>query len=62
MSYVFWKRFACGVYLAFWDVVFVTVKNYVGGDGVCSMYISWWLNDRETASVTVVNCVQFAFL
>ena len=26
---------ACGVYLAFWDVVFVCVENDVWQDGVC---------------------------
>ena len=35
MSYLFWKKFACGVYLAFWDVVFVCVENDVCEDGVC---------------------------
>ena len=33
--YVFWEYFACGVYLAFWGVVFVFVENDVCEDGVC---------------------------
>ena len=49
MSYVFWESFACGVYLAFLDVVFVCVKNDVCEDGVCSVYVWWWLNVRESS-------------
>ena len=37
--YVFLEWFACGVYLAFWDVVFVCVENDVCEDGVCSVYV-----------------------
>ena len=48
VSYVFWE-FACGVYLAFWDVVFVCVENDVCEDGVCSVYVWWWLNVRESS-------------
>ena len=40
------------MYIALWDVVFVCVENDVCEDGVCSVYVS----------VSVVNCVQFAFL
>ena len=46
------------MYLAFLDVVFACVENDVCEDGVCSVYVWWWLNVR----VSVVNCVQFAFL
>ena len=35
------------VYLTFWDVVFVCVENDVCEDGICSVYICWWLNVRE---------------
>ena len=35
------------MYLAFWDVVFVCVENDVCEDGVCSVYILWWLNVGE---------------
>ena len=35
------------MYLAFWDVVFVCVENDVCKDGVCSVYVWWWLNVRE---------------
>ena len=35
------------MYLAFWDVVFVYVENDVYEDGVCSVYVWWWLNVRE---------------
>ena len=38
----------CGLYLAFWDVVFVCVKNDVCED-VCCVYICWWLNVRESS-------------
>ena len=31
-----------GVYLAFWDAVFVCVENDVCEDGVCSVYVWWW--------------------
>ena len=27
--------------------MFVYVKNTVCEDGVCSVYICWWLNNRE---------------
>ena len=30
------------------DVVFVCVENNVCEDGVCSVYIFWWLNVRES--------------
>ena len=43
MSCVFWE------YFAFWDVVFVFVKNDVCEDGVFSVYIWWWLNVRESS-------------
>ena len=29
----------CGVYFAFWDVVFVCMKNYVSEVGVCSVFV-----------------------
>ena len=35
--------------LAFWDVVFVCVENDVCEDGVCSGYVWWWLNVRESS-------------
>ena len=38
------SRFACGVHLAFWDVVFVGVE-----DDVCSVYVWWTLNVRESS-------------
>ena len=50
------------VYLDIWDVVFVCMENDVCKNGVCRVYIWWWLNDRETTSVPVVNCVQFALI
>ena len=37
------------MYLAFWDVVFVYVKNDICEDGVCCVYICWWLNVRESS-------------
>ena len=52
MSYVLFvvmKLFACGVYLALCDVVYACVDNGVCEDGVYSMYIWWWLNDRESS-------------
>ena len=35
----------------FWDVVFVSVcvENDICEDGVCSEYICWWLNVRESS-------------
>ena len=40
----------CGNSLhAFWDVVFVCVENGVCKDGVCSLYVLWWLNVRESS-------------
>ena len=62
MSYVFWKYLTCGVYLDFWDAVFVCVENDVPEDGVCSVYICWCFNIRKKNLVSVVNCVQFTFL
>ena len=35
----FWKKFACGVYLPFWDVVFVCVENEVYEDSVWRVVI-----------------------
>ena len=35
------------MYLAFCDVVFVCVENDICEDGVCGMYVWWWLNVRE---------------
>ena len=49
VSYVFWEQFACGVYLAFWDVVFVCVDNDVCEVGVSIVYIWWWFNVRESS-------------
>ena len=40
---------ACGVYLAFWDVVFACMENDVCVDGVFSVYIWCWLNVRESS-------------
>ena len=37
------------MYLAFWDVVFVCVKNDVCEDGICSVYICWWLKVRKSS-------------
>ena len=37
------------VYLAFWDVVFVCVENDLCEDSVCSVYVWWWLNVRESS-------------
>ena len=37
------------MYLVVWDVVFVCVENDVCEDGVCSVYILWWLNVRESS-------------
>ena len=45
------------MYLAFWDVVFVCVENDVCEDGVCSVYVWWRWNVRESSLG-----VQFAFL
>ena len=39
---------AYGVYVAFCDVVFVCVEN-VCEDGVCSVYVWWWLNVSESS-------------
>ena len=35
--------------LPFRDIVVVCVKNDVFEDNVCSMYIWWWLNVRESS-------------
>ena len=48
VSYVFLQYFACDLYFAFRDVVFVCVKNDVCADNVCSVYISWWLKVKES--------------
>ena len=41
-----------------WGVVFVCVENEVCEDGVCSVYICWWLNVRESSlSVCSVLCL-----
>ena len=41
--------------------MFVCVENDVCEDGVCSVYIWWWLIvRRKHLSVSVVNCVQFS--
>ena len=37
------------MYLAFWDVVFVCVENDICEDSVCSVYVWWWLNVRESS-------------
>ena len=37
------------MYFAFWDVVFVCVENEVCEDGVCSVYVRWWLNVRVSS-------------
>ena len=63
VSYVFWEKFACGVYRAFLNVVFVCLENDVCEDGVCSVYISGGgYMPEKAASMSVVNCIQFAFL
>ena len=36
------------MHLAFWDVVFVCMENNVCEDGVCSVYVWWWLNVGES--------------
>ena len=35
------------MYLAFWDVVFVCVDNYI--DIICNVYVWEWLNVRESS-------------
>ena len=37
------------MYLAFWDVVSVCAEIDVCEDGVCSVYIWWWWNVRESS-------------
>ena len=37
------------MYLAFRDVVFVCVENDVCEDGVCSVYVWWCLNVKESS-------------
>ena len=49
VSYVFWKLFACEVYLVFWNVVFVCVEVDVCENGVYSVYVWWRLNARESS-------------
>ena len=41
---------------------FVCVEDDVCENGVCSVYVWWRLRSEKAASVSVVNCVQFAFL
>ena len=31
-------------------------------DGVCNVYMCWWLNVRENSVSGVATCVQFAYL
>ena len=38
-----------------WDVVFICGENDVCEDGVCSVYIEWWLNVRE---ISLRNCSE----
>ena len=49
------------MYLAFWDVVFVCVENDVCEDGVCSVYIWWWLNGRESSLRVCSELCLFCF-
>ena len=37
------------MYLAIWNVVLICVENDVCEHGVCSVYICWWLNVRESS-------------
>ena len=46
--------------ITFWAVVFVCVENDVCEDGVCMS--GGARMSEKVASVSVVNCVQFAFL
>ena len=35
--------------LSAWGMVFVCVGNDICADGVCSVYVWWWLNVRESS-------------
>ena len=50
------------MYHVFWDVVFVCVDNDVCEDGVWVSISGGGCMSENAASVSVVNCVQFAFL
>ena len=45
--------------VAFWDVVIVCMENAVCEDGICSVYIWWWLNVRESnlSDCFIVVCI-----
>ena len=59
---VFRQQRAYFMHLAFWNVVFVCLQNYVDEYCVCNMWVSGYFCICKNNSVSCVTFIQFAFL